>query len=197
MAKELSRRGYDLIIAAEDDAIANAAGQIQSNESIVLPVQADLGTYEGVEKFHNELKSAGRPLEIVALNAGLGVGGDFTRETDLEQELEIINVNVTSTVHLAKRVLKDMVERNEGKILITSSIAGQAPAPLEAVYGASKAFLTSFADALRNELKDTNVKITTLMPGPTETNFFHARAWTGLKSGRARRMTPPKLHIRG
>jgi len=72
----------------------------------VSPVQADLATYEGVEKFYSELRSAGRPLEIVALNAGVGVGGDFTRETDLEEELDIINVNVTSTVHLAKRVLK-------------------------------------------------------------------------------------------
>lgn len=190
LAKELARRGYDLIIAAEDPQIAEAAGQIESAETTVSPVETDLANYEGVEKFYAELKSAGRPVEIVALNAGMGVGGDFTRETDLEQELEIINVNVTSTVHLAKRVLKDMVARNEGRILITSSIAGQAPSPLEAVYGASKAFLTSFGDALRNELKDTNVKITLLMPGPTETNFFHRAGMDETKVGQSEKDDP-------
>jgi short-subunit dehydrogenase len=118
-----------------------------------------LQPYEGVEKLYTELESAGRPLEIVSLNAGVGVGADFTRETYLQRELDIINVNVTSTVRLANRVVKDMVSRNQGRTLITSSIAGQAPSPLEAVYGASKPLLTSFADALRNELKRTNVKI--------------------------------------
>lgn len=197
LAKELARRGYDLIIAAEDPEIATAAGQIETNETTVSPVQADLATYEGVERFYAELKSAGRPVEIVAMNAGVGVGGDFTRETDLEEELDIINVNVTSTVHLAKRVLKDMVARNEGRILITSSIAGQAPTPLEAVYGASKAFLTSFADALRHELKDTNIKITTLMPGPTETNFFHRAGMDDTKVGQSEKDNPAEVAREG
>jgi short-subunit dehydrogenase len=193
LAKELARRGYDLIIAAKNPEIANAAGQIENNGTTVSPVEADLATYDGVEKFYAELKSAGRPVEIVALNAGVGVGGDFTRETDLEEELDIINVNVTSTVHLAKRVLKDMITRNQGRILITSSIAGQAPSPLEAVYGASKAFLTSFADALRNELKDTNIKITILMPGPTETNFFHRAGMDETKVGQSEKDDPAEV----
>lgn len=197
LAKELARRGYDLIVAAEDPEIVHAAGQMESNAATVCPVRVDLATYEGVEKFYTELKSAGRPLEIVALNAGVGVGGDFTRETDLERELDIINVNVTSTVHLAKRVLRDMVARDQGRILITSSIAGQAPSPLEAVYGASKAFLTSFADALRNELKDTNVKITTLMPGPTETNFFHRAGMDGTRVGQSEKDDPAEVAREG
>ena len=197
LAKELAGRGYDLIIAAEDPEIANAAGQLEGEGTSVSPVQVDLASYEGVEKFYAELRSAGRPVEIMALNAGVGVGGDFTRETDLERELDIINVNVTSTVHLAKRVLKDMVRRNQGRILITSSIAGQSPTPLEAVYGASKAFLTSFADALRNELKDTNVKITTLMPGPTETNFFHRAGMDETKVGQSEKDDPAEVAREG
>jgi short-subunit dehydrogenase len=197
VARELARRGYDIIIGAEDPGITQAAQTIEQDGNTVSPVQIDLSTYDGVEKFYAELKSAGRPLEILVLNAGVGVGGDFTRETDLEQELEIINVNVTSTVHLAKRVLKDMVARNKGRILVTSSIAGQAPTPLEAVYGASKAFLTSFADALRNELKDTEIKITTLMPGPTETNFFHRAGMDDTKVGQSEKDDPAEVAREG
>jgi uncharacterized protein len=101
------------------------------------------------------------------------VGGDFVRETDLDEELKIIQLNVASVVHLAKRILKQMVARGEGRVLITSSIAGTMPAPLQAVYGATKAFDLSFAKALRNELKDTSITVTALQPGATNTDFFH------------------------
>jgi uncharacterized protein len=84
----------------------------------------------------------------------------------------MIALNVTSTVHLAKRVIKDMVDRDEGRVLFTASVASTMPAPFEAVYGATKAFVLSFAEALRSELKETGVIITSLMPGPTDTNFF-------------------------
>jgi short-subunit dehydrogenase len=117
------------------------------------------------------------------MNAGVGVGGDFARETDLEEELKMVQLNVTSVVHLAKRVLKQMVARNEGKILITSSIAGTMPAPLEAVYGATKAFDLSFAKSLRHELKDTNIAVTALQPGPTNTDFFHRAGMEDTKVG--------------
>ena len=95
------------------------------------------------------------------------------RETALDADLNVIHLNVRSTVHLAKLVLKDMVERGHGRVLFTSSIAATMPGTFNAVYNASKAFIQSFAQAVRNELKDTGVTITTLMPGPTETNFFH------------------------
>jgi short-subunit dehydrogenase len=101
------------------------------------------------------------------------VGGSFAGQTELEDELNLIALNVTSSVHLAKRIVRDMVERKQGRILFTSSIAATMPAPFEAVYGASKAFLLSFSEALRSELKDTGVTVTALMPGATETNFFH------------------------
>ena len=139
----------------------------------MIQVQSDLSTYEGVEQLWREIEGTGRPVDVIAINAGIGVGGDFARETDLNEELKMIQLNCTSVVHLAKRVIKQMLARNEGKILITSSIAGTMPAPLEAVYGATKAFDLSFAKALRNELKDTSITVTALQPGPTNTDFFH------------------------
>jgi uncharacterized protein len=97
-------------------------------------VQADLATYEGVEKLWQAIQATGRPIDAIAINAGVGVGGKFA-ETDLQQELNLIQPNVTSTVHLAKYVVRDMLARGSGRILFTSSIAGTMPTPLEAVYG--------------------------------------------------------------
>src|SRR4051794_38462100 len=173
LARQFAEHGYDLLIAAEDDGITTAA-QALSGESgtSVRPVRTDLATFEGVEELYGAIQSDGRPLEAIAINAGRGAGGDFTRDTDLRDELNIIDLNVTSTVHLAKRVLPDMVARQNGKVLFTSSIAATMPGAYQAVYNASKSFVQSFAQAIRNELKDTGVTITALMPGPTDTEFF-------------------------
>lgn len=119
-------------------------------------MQADLTTYDGVETLYNQIKATGRSVEAIAINTGVGVSGDFARETDLKDELNLINLNVVSSVHLAKRVVKDMVERGQGRILFTSSIAAIRPGPFEAVYAASKAFVHSFSEGLRNELIDKN-----------------------------------------
>jgi short-subunit dehydrogenase len=116
--------------------------------------------------------AAGRPLAAAALNAGVGQGGAFV-DTDIADEQEIIDTNVSSTVRLAKLVLRDMNGRGEGRVLFTSSIASTIPGSFQAVYNASKSFVQSFAEALQEELKDSGVTITSLMPGPTETNFFH------------------------
>jgi uncharacterized protein len=116
--------------------------------------------------------ATGRPVDAIALNAGIGTAGDFVQETELETELRIIDLNVRSTVHLAKLAAKQMVGRGSGRILITASIAGTMPTPLMAVYGASKAFDLEFAQSLRYELKDTGVTVTALKPGATDTDFF-------------------------
>src|SRR4051794_23932109 len=100
------------------------------------------------------------------------MGGAFATDTDLAQELQMVDLNCRSTVHLAKLVLRDMVARNEGRLLFTSSIASTMPGAFQAVYNASKSFVQSFALALRNELKDTGIIVTSLMPGPTDTEFF-------------------------
>ena len=117
----------------------------------------------------------GRPLDAVALNAGVGVGGQFADETRLDEELNIVELNCAGTVRLAKWAAQRMVTAGRGRILVTASIAGIMPTPLEAVYGASKAFTLSFASSLHHELKDRGVVVTALMPGPTDTGFF-ARA---------------------
>jgi len=163
----------------------------------VETVQTDLATYDGVETLYNKIKATGRPVEAIAINAGVGVGGDFARETDLKDELNLINLNVVSSVHLAKRVVKDMVERGNGRILFTSSIAALMPGPFEAVYAASKAFVHSFSEGLRNELKDTGVTVTALMPGPTDTNFFHRADMDDTKVGASKKDDPALVAKQG
>jgi short-subunit dehydrogenase len=170
LAKQFGENGFDLIVAAEDDAIRSVAGQVEGAR--VEAVQADLATEEGVEELYNRIAAAGRPVDAIALNAGIGAGGAFATDTDLDDELKLVDLNVRSTVHLAKYVIRDMVARGEGRVLFTSSIASTMPGSFQAVYNASKSFVQSFALALGNELKDTGVTVTTLMPGPTETEFF-------------------------
>jgi short-subunit dehydrogenase len=172
LAKQFAQHGYDLLIVAEDAGITAAADTLRALGAQVDAVQADLADHDGVHTLSDRIESLGRPVDAAALNAGVGVGGPFL-ENDLADEINLINLNVVSTVHLTKHLLRDMVARDEGRILFTSSIAAEMPAPFEAVYGASKAFVQSFAEALRNEVKDTNLTITALQPGPTETNFFH------------------------
>jgi len=145
-------------------------------------VRADLRTPEGVEQVHAVVTATGRPLAAAALNAGVGRGGAFL-DIDIDDEIEIIDLNITSTVRLAKLVLRDMAARDEGRVLITSSIASTMPGSFQAVYNASKSFLQSFAEALQSELKDTGVTITSLMPGPTATDFFRRAGMLDTKVG--------------
>ena len=116
------------------------------------------------------------------MNAGIGVGGKFA-ETDLETELKMVELNCVGVVHLAKYVVQHMLALNSGRILITSSIAGEMVAPREAVYAATKAFDLSFAHSLRYELQDTGVSVTALQPGPTDTDFFHRAGMDNTKTG--------------
>jgi short-subunit dehydrogenase len=183
LARVFAENGFELLVTSGSKKIERAADGLRDSGVDVTEVEADLATYDGVEKLWAAIQAAGRPVDAIAINAGVGVGGDFARETNLDDELNLIRLNVTSTVHMAKRVLKDMVARHSGKVLITSSIAGTMPAPLEAVYGASKAFGLSFAQSLRNELKDTGVTVTALQPGPTNTNFFHRAGMDNTKVG--------------
>ena len=127
---------------------------------------------------------SGRPTAVTAaaLNAGVGQGGAFL-DIDIDDEQEIIDTNVSSTVRLAKLVLRDMNSRGEGRVLFTSSIASMMPGTYQAVYNASKSFVQSFAQALQEELKDSGVTITSLMPGPTETDFFHRAEMDDTKVG--------------
>jgi short-subunit dehydrogenase len=174
LAKQFASNGFDLVVSARSDALDDAVRELELLGSVVEPIQVDLASAEGVDQLWGRVQELRRPLAAAALNAGRGAGGAFT-DTDLLDELEIVDLNVRSTVHLAKHVVRDMAARGEGRILFTSSIASTMPGSFQAVYNASKSFVQSFALALREELKDSGVTVTSLMPGPTDTEFF-ARA---------------------
>jgi short-subunit dehydrogenase len=182
LAKQFGEHGYELIICSGSDEIFVAQNELEDLGFTVEAIKANLATYAGVENLYKEIQNYGGVPDVLVINAGVGVGGDFS-ETDLRDEINLINLNIVSAVHLAKRVIPDMRARGEGKVLFTSSIASKMPSPFEAVYGASKAFLTSFAESLRNELKETGVTITILMPGATNTNFFHRADMDDTKVG--------------
>jgi uncharacterized protein len=181
LAKQFAQNGFDLIVAAEDE-LEGAVAELQSLGATVDGVRVDLAAPEGVAELWRQVEGAGRPLDAAALNAGVGAGGAFV-DIDLEKQLNIVDLNCRSTVHLAHLVLRDMVARNHGRVLFTSSIASTMPGSFQAVYNASKSFTQSFGLALRNELKDTNVSVTLLMPGPTDTEFFERADMLDTKVG--------------
>ena len=182
LARQFAQTGFDLVVNAEDAGLAPAAQELRATGATVTEVRSDLRTAEGVDTVWATVTTAGRPLAAAALNAGVGQGGAFVNNA-IDGEQEIIDVNITSTVRLAKLVLRDMVGRGEGRVPFTSSIASTMPGSFQAVYNASKSFVQSFAEALQEELKDTGVTITSLMPGPTETNFFHRAEMDDTKIG--------------
>ncbi|AQT78067.1 oxidoreductase [Mycolicibacterium litorale] len=172
LALQFTTHGYDVIVAAEDDAILPAAASLAREGASAEAVQVDLRSADGVEQLYRAVSESGRPLAAAALNAGVGRGGRFV-DTDLQDDFDIVDLNVRATMHLAKLVLRDMVRRDCGRVLFTSSIASTMPGSFQPVYNASKSFVQSLAEALQDELRDTDVTVTSLMPGPTDTNFFH------------------------
>jgi uncharacterized protein len=188
LAKQFAQNGFDLIVAAEDE-LDGAVAELQSFGASVDGVSVDLAAPEGVEELWRRVAETGRPLDAAALNAGVGAGGAFV-DIDLDKQLNIVDLNCRSTVHLAHLVLRDMVARNHGRVLFTSSIASTMPGSFQAVYNASKSFDQSLALALRNELKDTEVTITSLMPGPTDTEFFERADMEDTKVGAGEKDDP-------
>ncbi len=189
LAGQLADEGHDLLVTAEDDGLTIAADGLRGRGADVLEVRADLRTAEGVDALWSAVTATGRSLDVVALNAGIGLGGPFV-ETELADELDIVDLNIVANVRLAKLVLRSMVARGSGKVLITSSIASTMPGTYQSVYNASKSFLQSFAEALQEELKDSGVTITLLMPGPTDTNFFARARMLATNVGRGKKDDP-------
>jgi len=144
LAKELAARGYDLVVSADNQEIHDAADSLREVGAQVWAVQSDLATADGVEELQTAVKDVGRPVDV----------------------------NVAAPVNLAKQLLPDMVDRGQGRVLVTASVAGVMPGPWCATYAASKSFLLSWAEAIRYELRDSGVTVTALMPGPTDTDFF-------------------------
>lgn len=190
LAKQFAQHGFDVLIVADSPKIGEAANALRNYNVSISQAQIDLAKPEGVDELYAVIGNAGRPVDAIALNAGVGAGGDFVRETSLDADFNVIDLNIRSTVHLAKLVLKDMVQRGQGRVLFTSSIAATMPGTFNAVYNASKAFVQSFAQAIRNELKDTGVTITALMPGATDTNFFRRAGMEDTKVGLSEKDDP-------
>ncbi len=190
LAKQFASNGFDLVVVAEDDELEPAAAELRGLGAAVSPVRADLTQRAEVEKVVAAVRGSGRPLDAAALNAGVGVAGRFA-ETDLDAELGMVELNCASTVQLAKHVVRDMVARDQGRILFTSSVASQAPEPFQAVYAATKAFVQFLALGIREELTDTGVTVTALLPGPTDTEFFDRADATDTKLGASDKKDDP------
>jgi short-subunit dehydrogenase len=190
LAKQFAQNGFDLIVAAENVELDDAVEELRGMGATVAPVSVDLTKRDDVERLVAAVRGSGRRLDAAALNAGVGHGGAFV-ESDLDAELAIVELNCASTVHLAKRVVQEMADFGAGRILFTSSVASQAPEPFQAVYGASKAFVQSFAMALREELKDAGISVTALLPGPTDTEFFDRAEMTDTKLGASDKKDDP------
>jgi short-subunit dehydrogenase len=169
LARCCAQDGFDLLIAADEPEIEQAAASLRGNGAQVEAVQVDLATLEGIDKLYAAAK--GRPVDALLANAGHGLGHAFL-DQEFSRARHVIDTNVTGTAYLIHKVGNDMRRRNTGRILITGSIAGFVPGSFQAVYNGSKAFLNSFSFALREELRDTRVTVTCLMPGATETEFF-------------------------
>jgi short-subunit dehydrogenase len=197
LAKVFAEEGFDLLITAEDEEIETARRELNQLTASVECTRLDLSREEEVTRLHERIQATARPVDVLCLNAGIGAGGDFARETDLRKELRLIDLNVRSTVQLCKLVLRDMIARDEGRILFTSSIASTMPGAYQAVYNASKSFVQSFALAIRNELKDTGVTVTSLMPGPTETEFFERAEMLDTPVGEEEKDDPAEVARQG
>lgn len=166
--------GYDIILVARHiEELKKVGEELQSSYGIqTYEIATDLMEPDAAEKLYHEVIRMGLRVDALVNDAGQGVWGNFV-DTDLQQELKIIQLNINSVVVLTKLFLRDMVARNSGKILQLASTASKSPSPLLSVYAGTKAFVYNFTLGLINELKDTNVTMTALMPGPTNTDFFH------------------------
>ncbi|MBL8770113.1 MAG: SDR family NAD(P)-dependent oxidoreductase [Phenylobacterium sp.] len=179
--------GHDLIVVADRPEIVEAAQAFEAMGVRVQRLMADLATLDGVDRL---LELVGdRPVDHLLANAGHGLGHAFL-EQPVAAWRHVIDTNVTGTLYLVQRVARPMVERGRGRILFTGSIAGLMPGTFQAVYNGTKAFIDSFAWALRNELKDTGVSVTTLLPGATDTEFFERAGMQDTKVGQGKKDDP-------
>ncbi|WP_125721146.1 SDR family NAD(P)-dependent oxidoreductase [Flavobacterium ustbae] len=173
LAKLFAKDGYNLVITARSrEELDTAAGELKQYGIQVIASARDLIIKEEVLGLCRELEEKGIEINILVNNAGQGVYGLF-KDTDLERELDIVQLNINAPIILAKHFLSKMMARNEGRILNLASIAGKTPGPWQSVYHGTKAFILSFSEALRSELQDTNITVTALLPGPTDTDFFN------------------------
>jgi len=190
LARRCANEGYDLLIAADEPEIEQAAASLRAGGAEVQSLQVDLATTEGVDKLYAAAK--GRPVDALLANAGRGLGHAFL-DQDFGKARRVVDTNITGTIYLIHKVGNDMRRRNSGRILIVGSIAGFTPGSFQAVYNGTKAFLNSFSFALREELKDTKITVTCLMPGATETEFFRRAEMMDTAVGTAEKDDPAEV----
>ena len=190
LAKCCVRQGFDLIVAADEPAIHEAAREFGGLGATVTAVEADLATREGVDRLYGSIQ--GQPVDALLANAGHGLGKGFL-DQNFDDVRHVVDTNVTGTLYLLQKVAREMRAREKGRILITGSIAGFIPGTYQAVYNGTKAFLDSFSFALRHELKDTGVTVTCLMPGATETQFFERADMMDTKVGQEKKDDPAEV----
>ena len=170
LATLAAQDGYDIVIVANEPLIEAAAADLRQFGTDVRAVEADLSTTDGVDALL--AATGGRPVDVLCANAGHGLGHAFLDQQVTDWRF-VIDTNITGTLYLLHRALPAMVARNAGKVLVTGSVAGYIPGTFQAVYNGTKAFIDNFTEALRNELRDADgVTLTTLMPGPVDTEFF-------------------------
>ncbi len=187
LAKCCAQKGFDLLVAADHAKISQAADDFRALGAQVDFVEADLATSDGIQKLYSAIN--GRAVEALLANAGHGLGKAFL-DQDFEEVRHVIDTNITGTIDLIQKVARDMRRNGRGRILITGSIAGFMPGTFQAVYNGTKAFIDSFSWALRNELKETGITVTCLMPGATETEFFERAQMQDTKVGQQKKDDP-------
>jgi short-subunit dehydrogenase len=196
LARCCAQNGFDLVIAADEARIEEAARELRGLGTTVAAVEADLATTDGVDKLYGVAQRLGRPVEALLANAGRGLGKAFL-DQDFAEIMRVVNTNVTGTLCLVHKVGRDMRARGAGKVLITGSIAGLMPGTYQAVYNSTKAFLDSFSFALRHELNGSGVTVTCLMPGATETEFFERADMMDTKLGTTKKDDPAEVARQG
>ncbi|HQS19059.1 SDR family NAD(P)-dependent oxidoreductase [Reyranella sp.] len=194
LAKRCAAEGFDLLVAADDPRIQEAARALGQAGGSVEAVEVDLATPEGVDRLLAAVKD--RPIDALLANAGHGLGRAFL-EQDWDEIRHVIDTNVTGTVYLLHKVGREMAGRGHGRILITGSIAGFMPGTYQAVYNGTKAFIDMFSYALRAEVQGRGVTVTCLMPGPTETEFFERADLMDTKVGQDKKDDPAEVAENG
>lgn len=187
LAHLFARNGYDLVIAADRPEIHQAAQHFRTHGAHVEALETDLAKIEGVDKLYAALH--GMPVDALCANAGQGLGHAFL-DQDFAAVKKVVDTNITGTIYLLQKIGRDMRNRGSGRILITGSIAGFFPGAFQAVYNGTKAFIDSFAFALRNELMESGVTVTCLMPGVTDTEFFARAGMTDTRMGQGAKDDP-------
>jgi short-subunit dehydrogenase len=182
LAKLFAKNHYNLIIVSRNQQeLDKTAQELQQNGIDVITMAKDLFNRDEAFSLCEEVKRTGIHVDVLVNDAGQGVYGEF-KDNDIDRELKIIDLNIDALTILTKHFLQEMVSRNEGKILNVASIASETPGPWQAVYHATKAYVLSLTEAIREEVKDTNITITALQPGVTDTDFFNKAGMNNSKA---------------